>query len=124
MITVKNKVIYILAFFLIFSGSFFGYMMQKQNKKQTTKLPVLPMAEVKTEPEITPVVTEEVSVPVFLVQSVGGEILILQNPGEREVCRISFSEERLYDEERKLLAKGISAQTKEEALMIAEAFIN
>lgn len=120
----KNKVIYILAFFLIFSGSFFGYMMQKQNKKQTTKLPVLPMAEVKTKPEITPVVTEEVSVPVFLVQSVGGEILILQNPGEREVCRISFLEERLYDEERKLLAKGISAQTKEEALMIAEAFIN
>lgn len=82
------------------------------------------MAKVEPNPESTPVVTAEVSVPSFLVQSVGGEILILQNPGEKEVCRMSFTEERLYDEERKLLAKGIPAQTKEEALMIAEAFIN
>ena len=82
------------------------------------------MVKVEPNPESTPVVTAEVSVPSFLVQSVGGEILILQNPGEREVCRMSFTEERLYDEERKLLAKGIPAQTKEEALMIAEAFIN
>lgn len=82
------------------------------------------MVKVEPNPESTPVVTAEVSVPSFLVQSVGGEILILQNPGENEVCRMSFTEERLYDEERKLLAKGIPAQTKEEALMIAEAFIN
>ena len=122
----KCKAIYVLAFFLIAMGSFFGYYMQRINENvHRAPLPPVRMAIEETkEPQSMSVTAAEVSVPPYWVQAVGKHIVIFEGNEKTELCRIAFSAERLYADEKERLMQGIAAQTKEEALMIAEAFVN
>lgn len=122
----RYKAIYVLAFFLIAMGSFFGYYMQKLNGNgHRAQMPPVRMAvEEARESQSMTVTVAEVSAPPYWVQAVGTQIVIFEGSEKTELCRMAFSAERLYAEEKERLLQGIAAQTKEEALMIAEAFVN